>query len=103
MVDFKLSETGDIVIDGGDVQLIEGHAVTCQTVRQVLSTNKGEWVLNKDEGINFDNIIGKHGNAQPKNTGNDAMKAYYTGEIRNIKQDENALAQKLRNRLEGVS
>ena len=31
-----------------------------QTIESVLGTNKGEWVLNTDEGITFQNILGKN-------------------------------------------
>lgn len=60
MKDLKLNAVGDIIIENSDIETIEGSDVTRQMVQQVLGTNKGEWVLNKDEGIVFDNIIGKH-------------------------------------------
>lgn len=34
--------------------------LTRQTIQQVLNTNKGEWYFNIDEGINFDNLLGKN-------------------------------------------
>lgn len=39
--------------------MVHGAEFTRQTVECVLGTNKGEWSLNVDEGINFSNILGK--------------------------------------------
>ncbi len=50
---------GDIVIESGDIEMVTGSELTRQTVESILNTNKGEWFLDIDEGINFDNILGK--------------------------------------------
>lgn len=42
------------------IQMIEGNDLLKQKVESVLGTNKGEWVLNKQEGLTFANIIGKN-------------------------------------------
>lgn len=42
------------------IQMIEGKNLLKQKVESVLGTNKGEWVLNKQEGITFSNILGKN-------------------------------------------
>ena len=35
------------------------NELKAQTIRTVIGTNKGEWPLNKNEGINFDYVLGK--------------------------------------------
>lgn len=59
MKGFALDANGDLLIKKNDIQMIEGAELTRQTVKTVLSTNKGEWSLNIDEGINFKDILGK--------------------------------------------
>lgn len=54
-----LDENGDVVIKNHIIQMVENTDLIKQTVRTVLSTNKNEWFLNIDEGINFDNLLGK--------------------------------------------
>lgn len=60
MKGFKLDEKGDVVIRNGDIELVEGNELLRQTVQQVTGTNKGEWALNKDEGIDFHKILAKN-------------------------------------------
>lgn len=59
MKGFKLDSNGDLLIENGKIALIEGSELTAQTCKTVLGTNKGEWWLNSDEGIDFDYILGK--------------------------------------------
>ena len=56
---FLLSDTGDIVIKNGNISLVEGDELTAQKVRTVMGTNKGEWFMNKEEGIDFNFMLGK--------------------------------------------
>lgn len=56
---FKLDEKGDIVIENGKIAMISDNDLTAQTVRTVLGTKKGEWIFNKDEGIEFAYLVGK--------------------------------------------
>lgn len=60
MTGFALDENGDILIKDNHIQMISGNELVKQTVQTVIGTNKGEWCLNEDEGITFDNILGKH-------------------------------------------
>ena len=53
MKSLLLSEDGDLVIKRGDLVEIEGVDEIVQRFRFVLRTNKGEWFLNPDEGIDF--------------------------------------------------
>ena len=48
-----LSEDGDLVIQRGDLVEVEGIDEIAQRFRFILRTNKGEWFLNPDEGIDF--------------------------------------------------
>lgn len=59
MQGFKLVD-GDVAIENNIVQMTSGAELLRQTVETVLNTNKGEWWLNPDEGINFSNILGKN-------------------------------------------
>ena len=59
MKGFKLDLNGDVVLSGGDIVLIQDDELKAQKVRTVIGTNKGEWTLNKNEGLNFNYILGK--------------------------------------------
>lgn len=56
---FAIDENGDLVIENNEISIIVGQNLTQQKVKNVLSTNKKEWFLAQDEGINQNNIIGK--------------------------------------------
>lgn len=58
MTGFQLKD-GDVVIENNEIQMISDAELIRQTVETVLNTNKGEWFFNADEGINFENILGK--------------------------------------------
>lgn len=60
MKGFKLTADGDIDFSENDIAMVDGIELTKQTVQSVLGTNKGEWFLNPDEGINFNNLLGKN-------------------------------------------
>lgn len=60
MQGFALDSSGDVVVQKNKIVMISDKALTLQTVRTVIGTNKGEWFLNTDEGINFDNMLGKN-------------------------------------------
>ena len=59
MTSFALDENNDIRIVNNQIQMVNGTDLMKQTVKTVIGTNKGEWCLNEDEGINFQNISGK--------------------------------------------
>lgn len=44
--------------------MINGNELLRQTVQSVLGTNKGEWFLDIDEGIDFSNLLGKEKNEE---------------------------------------
>ena len=59
MQGFKLDSNGDVLIESGKISMTSGTDLTAQTLQTVAGTNKGEWFLNEDEGIDFDSVIGK--------------------------------------------
>lgn len=99
---FKLDATGDVEMKHNRIQMIEGNEVLRQRIWSVLSTNKGEWVLNTDEGINFRNILGKRSNLTESKE-DKALKQYYENMVDNIEEDVSALAKRLEQRLDGVT
>ena len=59
MKGFKLDEYGDVVIEKGEIQLVNDRELIRQTVQSVLGMNKGEWFLDTEQGVTFSNILGK--------------------------------------------
>lgn len=100
MKGFKIDKNGDVVIEKNRIQMVEGNELLSQTVHCVLNTNKGEWVFNPNEGINFYNILGKH-TATSETSEDQAMKRHYTQRIADIQSDMNDIAEKLEKRLDG--
>ncbi|MBW7452433.1 DUF2634 domain-containing protein [Paenibacillus sepulcri] len=45
---------GDLVFEDGQLLMVEGPEELAQSVQLILGTNKGEWFLNLELGINFD-------------------------------------------------
>lgn len=62
MKDLQVNASGDLIITGNDLQYVRDKELTAQKCRLILSTNKGEWLLNPDEGINFRAILVKNPN-----------------------------------------
>lgn len=60
MKGFALDSTGDILIENNKIQMVDGKELLRQKVQEVISTNKGEWFANWEQGIEFDNILGKN-------------------------------------------
>ena len=59
MKGFEMDSTGDVVVFENKIRMVSGQELLAQKVLNVLSTRKGEWFLNLEEGINFDNLLGK--------------------------------------------
>lgn len=53
---------GDLVIENGNLLMIEGDEELAQSVRSVLQTRKGEFFLDPEHGMSFDNLLGKTAN-----------------------------------------
>lgn len=61
--DFKLSSTGDIVLDSQmDFDIVEGDEEIEQALSNILKTNLGEWFLNIEFGIDIFSILGQQVN-----------------------------------------
>lgn len=102
MKGFMLDEQGDVVIENGVIQMVHGTDLTMQTTKCVLGTQKGEWFLNWEEGINHDNILGKKRYARKTS----AMENQYIKEINTLKHEQavdDKLNEKLAKRLDGVT
>ena len=52
----------DVVIEGSDLAMVDGIDDLKQVLVGVLSTNKGEWEYDKEEGIDFHKILVKNPN-----------------------------------------
>lgn len=59
MKGFEMDSTGDVAIVDNKIPMVSGPNLVKQKVQNVLSTNKGEWFLDLNEGIDFDNVLGK--------------------------------------------
>ena len=64
MKGFAIDETGDVLIENNEISMAVGGSLLQQKVWTVLHTNLGEWFFNWNEGINFDNLLGKGTNAE---------------------------------------
>lgn len=53
---------GDIVIDNGDIVMVEDDEELAQSIQSILQTRKGEFFLEPDHGLSFDNLLGKQAN-----------------------------------------
>lgn len=51
---------GDLVIENDELQMVDGDELLRQKVQEVISTNKGEWFTDWEQGITFSNILGKN-------------------------------------------
>ena len=95
MKGFALDSNGDVKIKNGEIQMVIGTELTRQTVQSVLGTNKGEWFINWDEGINFDNILGKKKYHKANTVEID------NAELEETKRDMSELSERLEKRLDG--
>lgn len=57
-------EDGDLVIHGDDFLLLSDQAELIQCSRHEINTNKGEWFLNPEMGIDFEVFRGKSPNEE---------------------------------------
>lgn len=64
MIGFALDEKGDVLIENNEISIVVGDSLLQQKVNNVLRTNLEEWFFDWDEGIDFDNLIGKSTNAE---------------------------------------
>ena len=53
-----LIENGDLVIANNEIKMTSDADLLRQTIQSVISTNKGEWLFDEEEGVEFDFILG---------------------------------------------
>lgn len=59
MKTFKI-KNGDLSIDqSGNLEMVDKEDEIAQSVEMILSANKGEWFLNEDFGLDYDEITSK--------------------------------------------
>lgn len=56
---FKVDDKGDLIIENGDLVMIDGDEEITQSMERRLSTNKNEWFLDLDFGLDYEAIRGK--------------------------------------------
>lgn len=61
-MDIKLTSSGDIAIEQGDLVLVDGAAEAAQRISLALSVQFGEWFLDINQGIDWFNILNQYGN-----------------------------------------
>jgi hypothetical protein len=59
MFGFALDKNGDVLIENNEISIAVGDSLLQQKVLSVLRTNRGEWFFDYDQGIDFDNLLGK--------------------------------------------
>lgn len=59
MKTFKVDDKGDLIIQDGDLVMIEGDDEIVQSIERRLSTNQGEWFLDTEFGLDYESIRGK--------------------------------------------
>ena len=62
MKGFAIDDHGDVRVEKNDVKLVYDAELLIQKIRQVLSTNRGEWWLDPKEGIPVQKILKKDPN-----------------------------------------
>lgn len=62
MKSFAVDDHGDVIIEENDVKMAYDADLIIQKIRQVLSTNRGEWWLNPKEGIPVKRLLQKNPN-----------------------------------------
>lgn len=50
---------GDLVLENNDLAVVDGAEELAQCAEVLLGTNKGEWFLNPDFGLDFKALLGK--------------------------------------------
>lgn len=63
MKSFALDKNGDLLIENNEISLAVGDSLLQQKVWTVLRTNLKEWFFDWEQGIDFENLLGKETNA----------------------------------------
>lgn len=60
MKGFAMDENGDVLIENGAISLAVGDNLLQQNVCAVLRTKLKEWFFDWEQGVDFDNLLGKN-------------------------------------------
>ena len=63
MKGFALDEHGDVLIENNEISIVVGDSLLQQKVWTVLRTNLREWFFDWEQGVDFNNLLGKDTNA----------------------------------------
>lgn len=64
MKGFALDKDGDVLIENNEISIVVGGSLIQQKVATVLRTNLEEWFFDWDEGVDYDNLLGKNANEE---------------------------------------
>ena len=64
MKGFALDQNGDVLIANNEISIVTGDELLRQMVWTVLRTNLGEWFFDWDQGVDFNNLLGKETNEE---------------------------------------
>ncbi len=62
MKGFAIDEKGDVLFEKDDIKMENSTVLLTQKIRQILSTNRGEWWLNEKEGVPVQKMLKKNPN-----------------------------------------
>ena len=63
-MDFALDANGDLLIENNTISTVVDAELLRQKVWTILHTNLQEWFFDWEQGIDFDNLLGKGTNAE---------------------------------------
>lgn len=64
MKGFALDESGDLLIENNEISIVTGDDLLKQKVVSVLRTNLKEWFFDWEQGVDFENLLGKTTSAE---------------------------------------
>ena len=64
MKGFQLDENGDLLIENNEISIVTGDELLKQKVVTVLKTNLKEWFFDWEQGVDFENLLGKNTNGE---------------------------------------
>lgn len=61
---FALDSAGDLLIENNEISIVVGESLIQQKVWSVLRTNLKEWFFDWEQGVDFNNLLGKNTNEE---------------------------------------
>lgn len=62
MIALKIDNDGDFIYENGSFVMVQGDEQLAQEVRIAIQTNRGEWFMDYDEGMDRNYLLGKNYN-----------------------------------------